>query len=197
MSGCTPHPQPLSPRGEGRSVRATGLPSPLGRGVGGEGALRWIVSTTLAAGFALWLFALPAAAVEPDEVLPDPALEARARLLSQDLRCVVCRSETIDDSDAGIARDLRLLLRERLVAGDSDAQVMDFMVARYGEYVLLDPPARGANLVLWLAGPALLLAGGGIAGIWLRRRRGAEGGAEAVATLTPEEERRLSEILQK
>jgi len=142
---------------------------------------------------ALWLTALPAAAVEPDEVLADPALEARARELSRDLRCVVCRSENIDDSDSGIARDLRVLLRERLVAGDSNAEVMDFMVARYGEYVLLNPPARGANLVLWLAGPALLLLGGGGAVVYLRRRRG----TEAVAALTPEEEHRLDEILRK
>lgn len=138
----------------------------------------------------LWLTALPAAAVQPDEVLADPALEVRARALSQGLRCVVCRTETIDDSDAGIARDLRLLLRERLVAGDSDAQVMAFMVARYGEYVLLKPPAHGANLVLWLAGPVLLLLGGGTAGVWLRRRNRPE-----AAALTPDEERRLDEIL--
>ena len=141
---------------------------------------------------ALWLTVWPAAAVQPDEVLADPALEARARALSQGLRCVVCRTETIDDSDAEIARDLRLLLRERLVAGDSDAQVMAFMVARYGEYVLLKPPAHGANLVLWLAGPVLLLLGGGIAAVWLRRRNRPE-----AAALTPDEERRLDEILHR
>ena len=142
---------------------------------------------------ALWLVALPAGAVEPDEVLADPGLEARARVLSRELRCVVCRTETIDDSDASIARDLRILLRERLVAGDSDTQVMAFMVARYGDYVLLRPPARGANLVLWLAGPVLLLIGGGIAVVYLRRRRG----AAPVAALTPAEERRLDEILRR
>ena len=139
------------------------------------------------------LWASVAAAVQPDEVLADPGLEARARALSRELRCVVCRTETIDDSDAGIARDLRLLLRERLVAGDSDTQVMDFMVARYGEYVLLRPPARGANLVLWLAGPVLLLAGGGIAVAYLRRRKV----TEPVAALTPDEERRLDQILRE
>ena len=142
---------------------------------------------------ALWLVALPAGAVEPDEVLADPGLEARARVLSRELRCVVCRTETIDDSDAGIARDLRLLLRERLVAGDSDTQVMAFMVARYGDYVLLRPPARGANLVLWLAGPVLLLIGGGIAVAYLRRRKA----AAPVAALTADEERRLDEILRR
>ena len=147
----------------------------------------------VACALALWLTAVPAAAVQPDEVLADPGLEARARVLSQELRCVVCRTETIDDSDAGIARDLRLLLRERLLAGDSDAEVMAFMVARYGEYVLLRPPARGANLVLWLAGPVLLLVGGAIAGLWLRRRNR----PEASAALTPEEERRLDEILHR
>ncbi|MGQ0564773.1 MAG: cytochrome c-type biogenesis protein [Gemmobacter sp.] len=143
--------------------------------------------------FAVALWAAVAGAVEPDEVLADPVLESRARALSRELRCVVCRTETIDESDAAIARDLRLLLRERLVAGDSDPQVLEFMVARYGEYVLLKPPARGANLVLWLAGPLMLLAGGGIALAWLRRRTA----AEPAAPLTPEEERRLEEILRQ
>ena len=142
---------------------------------------------------ALWLVALPAGAVEPDEVLADPGLEARARALSRELRCVVCRTETIDDSDASIARDLRLLLRERLVAGDSDTQVIAYMVARYGDYVLLRPPARGANLVLWLAGPVLLLIGGGIAVAYLRRRKA----AAPVAALTADEERRLDEVLRE
>lgn len=134
--------------------------------------------------------ASPASAVQPDEVLPDPVLEARARALSRELRCVVCRSENIDDSDAGIARDLRLLVRERLVAGDSDAEVIDFLVARYGDYVLLNPPLRGANWVLWAAGPGLLLLGGGVAFAFLRRRPPAEPG------LTPAEEARLAEILK-
>ncbi len=142
---------------------------------------------------ALWLMTLPAYAVQPDEVLADPGLEARARALSHELRCVVCRTETIDDSDAEIARDLRLLLRERLVAGDSDAEAMAFMVARYGEYVLLRPPARGANLVLWLAGPALLLAGGAVALIWLRRRNL----PDDAAPLSPEEEARIATLTRE
>lgn len=139
----------------------------------------------------LLLLGTPALAVQPDEVLPDPAMEARAREISRSLRCPVCQSENIDDSDAGIARDLRLLVRERLVAGNSDADVVDFVVARYGEYVLLNPPVRGANLLLWAAGPLLLLAGAGIAATALRRRAVPETG------LSPEEEARVAEILRK
>ncbi len=139
----------------------------------------------------LLLTASPALAVQPDEVLPDPAMEARAREISRTLRCPVCQSENIDDSDAGIARDLRLLVRERLVAGDSNAEVLDYVVARYGEYVLLSPPAQGANLLLWAAGPLLLLAGAGIAATTLRRRAVPEAG------LTDEEEAQVAEILRK
>ena len=95
----------------------------------------------------------PAWAVQPDEVLDDPALEERARELSKDLRCLVCRNESIDESNADLARDLRILVRERLMAGDSNAEAMDFIVDRYGEYVLLRPTASGANWVLWAAGP--------------------------------------------
>lgn len=137
--------------------------------------------------------AAPAGAVQPDEVLDDPALEARARALSKDLRCLVCRNENIDDSNAGLARDLRLLVRERLVAGDTDAQAIAFIVDRYGDYVLLNPPVRGANLILWIAGPLMLVLGGGLAYAYLRRRRAGEG----AAPLTPEEERRLAEILKE
>lgn len=135
----------------------------------------------------------PGQAVQPDEVLADPALEARARALSKDLRCLVCRNENIDDSNAGLARDLRLLVRERMVAGDTDEEALAFIVDRYGEYVLLNPTRSGANLILWIAGPLMLLAGGGLAFAYLRRRRTAEG----VAPLTPEEERRLAEILKE
>ncbi|MBC7476829.1 MAG: cytochrome c-type biogenesis protein CcmH, partial [Pseudorhodobacter sp.] len=104
--------------------------------------MRWL--------FLFLLLATPAFAVRPDEMLADPALEARARALSQELRCLVCRNENIDDSDADLAHDLRVLLRERLSSGDSDTAAMAYIVDRYGEYVLLNPPARGANLVLWL-----------------------------------------------
>ena len=97
----------------------------------------------------LCLLVAPSWAVQPDEILDDPALEERARALSEDLRCLVCRNESIDESNAPLARDLRLLVRERLVAGDSDAEVMAFVVARYGEYVLLTPKATGTNLILW------------------------------------------------
>ncbi len=112
----------------------------------------------------------PAFAVQPDEMLQDQALEARARAISRDLRCPVCQGESIDDSNAPISRDLRLVVRERLVAGDTDAEVIDYVVARFGEFVLFNPVARGANLVLWLAGPGLLLLGLGGAYLYVRRR---------------------------
>ena len=141
------------------------------------------------------LIATPVFAVEPDEVLADPALESRARALSKDLRCLVCRNENIDDSNADLARDLRILLRERLVAGDDDPAAIAYIVDRYGEYVLLNPTSKGSNLILWIAGPAMLIVGGGIAFAYLRRRRGLnEPTAEA---LSPEEEKRLAEILKQ
>lgn len=133
----------------------------------------------------------PARAVQPDEVLPDPALETRARALSQELRCLVCQNQSIDDSDALLARDLRLLLRERLKNGDSDQQVLDYVVARYGEFVLLRPPLGRHTLLLWLA-PALLLAAGVIALVAASRRR-----FRAVTTepaLTPREKARLAQL---
>lgn len=134
--------------------------------------------------------ACAAFAVEPDEVLNDPALEARARVISKDLRCLVCRNENIDSSNAGIARDLRLLVRERLVAGDEDAQVVDYIVDRYGEYVLLRPARTLSNLFLWAAGPVLFLVGGGVMIAFVRRKRTAP--AEA---LTQEEQDRLDQLL--
>ncbi|BBK33920.1 cytochrome c-type biogenesis protein CcmH [Stella humosa] len=119
----------------------------------------------------LLLAAGPLAAVEPGEALPDPALEARARLLSRELRCLVCQNQSIDDSSAPLARDLRRLVRERLTAGDDDAGVRDYLVARYGDFVLLRPPMKPATWALWLAPPAVLLLGGGVALVAFRRRR--------------------------
>ncbi|NEY88768.1 cytochrome c-type biogenesis protein [Tabrizicola oligotrophica] len=139
----------------------------------------------------LMLFASPALAVQPDEMLSDPVLEARARDISRDLRCPVCQGEAIDDSNAPISRDLRLLVRERLVAGDSDAEVVDYIVARYGEFVLFKPRASGTGLILWLAGPAMLLIGGGLAYAMTRRR------ARPEAELTEAEKARLAELMKE
>ncbi len=143
---------------------------------------------------ALLMLATPALAVQPDEILDDPALEQRARDLSAGLRCLVCRNESIDESNADLARDLRLLVRERLVAGDSDEEVIDFVVDRYGEYVLLRPTATGSNLLLWIAGPAMLLFGSGIGIAYLRRR--AQVG-DVQPGLSAEEKARLDEILNR
>jgi cytochrome c-type biogenesis protein CcmH len=119
---------------------------------------------------ALLLLLTPAFAVQPDEVLKDPTLEARARTIGKELRCLVCQNQSIDDSDAPLARDLRLVVRRRLVAGDSDAAVKQYIVARYGTYVLLRPPFEPATYILWF-GPLLLLGTGGIAVLaWYRRR---------------------------
>ena len=141
----------------------------------------------------LLTLATPVLAVRPDEILADPALEARARALSQELRCLVCRNENIDDSDAELARDLRLLLRERLTAGDTDAEAMAFITDRYGEFVLLNPTATGANLLLWFAGPLMLLAGGAVALTMLRRRQS----APEPAALTPEDQARLADLTRE
>lgn len=138
------------------------------------------------------LAAWPAGAVQPDEILADPALEARAREISRELRCLVCRNESIDDSDADLARDLRLLVRERLQAGDTDAEVKDYLVDRYGEFVLLKPSFSIANAGLWLAGPVLFLVGLGGAIVYLRGRRE---GVVAEPGLTDEERRELDRIL--
>lgn len=141
---------------------------------------------------ALCLLAAPAYAVQPDEVLPDPVLEERARELSKGLRCLVCRNESIDESNADLAKDMRILVRERLVEGDSDDEVISFLVDRYGEYVLLTPQARGANLFLWLAAPAMLLVGGGIAIAYLRGRAK----PAAPEALSDEEKARLKDLLK-
>ena len=144
--------------------------------------------------FIIWLaLSAGAWAVQPDEVLNDPALESRARELSKGLRCLVCRNESIDESNAELARDLRILVRERLLAGDDDQAVLDFVVARYGEYVLLNPKATGSNLLLYAAGPAMLLIAGGISVTYLRRRRVLPDESE----LTEDEQARLKELLDK
>jgi cytochrome c-type biogenesis protein CcmH len=118
------------------------------------------------------LFLTPALAVEPDEILDDPAMEARARDLSTEVRCMVCQNQSIDDSDAPLAKDLRVLVRERLVAGDTDDEVLSFLVARYGEFVLLKPRFTWANAFLWIAPIGILMIGGFIAFVAFRSRRG-------------------------
>jgi len=143
---------------------------------------------------ALMLIALPfaAAAVEPDEMLDDPVLEARAREISKDLRCVVCQNQDIDSSNAGVARDLRLLVRERLVAGDTNQEVLDFVQARYGDYVLLKPPFKPSTYALWLAPVLLVLFGLLVAALILMRAR-----ARPNPALSPAEEREVAEILAR
>ena len=153
----------------------------------------------LAFALALWSTAMPALAVEPDEVLADPALEGRARELSHELRCMVCQNQSIDDSNAPLARDLRLLVRERLKAGDSNSQVIDYLVARYGEFVLLRPRFEWHTLILWLAAPGVLIVGGIALYMMARRRRdggGPQAAASAAPKLSPEQEARLAQIVK-
>lgn len=165
-------------RGERRLVRAFGC---------------WLL-LTICYGLILAVPA-PAIAVEADEVLAEPGLEARARAISAGLRCLVCQNQSIDDSNAPLARDLRLIVRERLQKGDSDAQVVDYVAARYGEFVLLRPRFEAKTLALWLAAPIVLALG-----LWalaLSRRRMLARAAGASRPLSAEEERRLSEILER
>jgi cytochrome c-type biogenesis protein CcmH len=136
----------------------------------------------------------PARAVQPNERLADPVLEARARTISAGLRCLVCQNETIDESDASLAHDIRMLLRERLSAGDSDAQAVQAIVGRYGDFVLLNPPVRPATYVLWFGPVAILLAGLLGTTIWLRRRTAAP---EATAPLNADEQSRLETMLRE
>ena len=147
--------------------------------------------------FVLMALVAPGAhAVQPDEIMSDPAREARARDLSRELRCMVCQNQSIDDSDAPLARDLRLLVRERIASGDSDSQVIDFLVARYGEFVLLKPRLNSRTLLLWLL-PPLALAGGGLA-LWanMRRRSGSSARQdETLVKLTTDEEARLEALI--
>ena len=133
--------------------------------------------------------------MQPDEIMSDPAKEARARDLSRELRCMVCQNQSIDDSDAPLARDLRLLVRERIAAGDSDAQVIDFLVARYGEFVLLKPRFNPHTLLLWLL-PPLALAGGGVA-LWAfsRAPERPRWATNSLVKLTADEEARLERLM--
>lgn len=142
------------------------------------------------------LLASPLLAVQPNEVLDDPVLEERAREISTGLRCLVCRNESIDESNAELARDLRLLVRERLVAGDTDAETVAFIVERYGEYVLLKPQATGANLVLWLAGPIMLVIAGFV-GLGFLRKRSRHVADDQRDALSAEEQKRLHQILEE
>jgi cytochrome c-type biogenesis protein CcmH len=136
----------------------------------------------------------PSFAVQPDEILKDPALEARARHLSSELRCLVCQNQSIDDSEAPLARDLRLLVRERLTQGDSDTQVLDFLVSRYGQFVLLRPRLELQTILLWGLPPAALLAG--MAGLLITARRRRRLAVDA-APLSAEEQQRLSTLVHR
>jgi cytochrome c-type biogenesis protein CcmH len=161
----------------------------------GRDPVRFAAMAPLAAAFLALLFALsPAHAVEPGEMLKDPALEARARRISQELRCLVCQNQSIDDSNAELARDLRVLVRERLAAGDSDAAVLAFVEARYGEFVLLRPPLKLHTLALWAA-PLLLLLGIVIYLVRRTRSRARAGAAPQPAPLSPAEQQRLEALL--
>ncbi|MFP7672785.1 cytochrome c-type biogenesis protein CcmH [Marivita sp. S0852] len=137
---------------------------------------------------------MPAFAVQPDEVLDDPALEDRARDLSKGLRCLVCQNESIDESNAPLARELRLVVRERLVEGDTNDEVLDFLVERYGEFVLLMPRTDGWNMILWLSGPVLFLIALGVGTSYIRGRANAVTPTEAA--LSEAEKKRLEELLK-
>src|SRR4051812_37656963 len=146
----------------------------------------------LALGFVVCL-ANSAFAVQPDEIMPDPAKESRARELSRELRCMVCQNQSIDDSEAPLARDLRLLVRERIAAGDSDAQVIDFLVARYGEFVLLKPRFESHTLLLWLLPPFVLL--GGALALWAHSRRRKTAADDSLLRLSADEEARIEHLI--
>jgi len=151
--------------------------------------MRWLHVSLL-----LLVLSGSAAAVQPDEILSDPALEARARALSRELRCMVCQNQSIDDSDAPLARDLRLIVRERLKAGDTDAQILELLTSRYGEFVLLRPRFAWHNALLWFA-PLIVLALGALGLVSALRRR--QTSAPESVPLSPEEERRLREVINR
>ena len=147
--------------------------------------------------FAVLLICIPFASysVEPTEVLSDPVLEERARIISKDLRCLVCQNESIDDSNANLAKDLRILVRERLVAGDSDDEVLNFIVDRYGEFALLKPRSDGFNLILWLSGPLMLLIALIISFSFIKSNKMSKRGSTAV--LSDHEKRELKKIVSE
>src|SRR4030081_1512560 len=164
-------------------------------GGGGKKPGRPLLGLLAVAALIVLQLATVAVAVQPDEMLTDPKLETRARDLSRELRCMVCQNQSIDDSEAPLARDLRILVRERLKAGDSDAQVLDFLTARYGAFVLLKPRLTPHTLLLWLL-PPLALAGGGLA-LWAHSRWRSKSAAtedQALFKLTPDEEARLGRV---
>jgi cytochrome c-type biogenesis protein CcmH len=149
----------------------------------------------LLAAFAAWIALAPLVvlAVEPDERLEDPVLEARARDISKGLRCLVCQNQSIDDSNASLARDLRVLVRERLSVGESNEQVIAYVTARYGDYVLLEPPLKPVTYLLWFGPIAILIAGGLAVAVFLRRRT--QVAARVVAPLSEDERRRIDRLL--
>jgi cytochrome c-type biogenesis protein CcmH len=153
------------------------------------GRKRWAVAVAL-----MVALASPVGAVDPGEVLADPALEARAREVSKELRCLVCQNQSIDDSDAELARDLRLLVRERVAAGDSNDQVVDYVVSRYGDFVLLKPPFKASTYLLWL-GPAVILVTGLAAVVLYHRRKVKAGAAGDGPGLSDDEQARLARLL--
>jgi cytochrome c-type biogenesis protein CcmH len=155
--------------------------------------MRWrqVLPLVFLAALLLSAWAVPAHAVEPGEMLSDPALEARARDISRDIRCLVCQNQSIDDSQAELAHDLRVLIRERLLAGDSDAQVRDFLVARYGDFVLLEPPLKPKTYLLWFGPAAIFVAALLLIAVYFRRRRH----EAAPAALSAEESERLRALL--
>jgi cytochrome c-type biogenesis protein CcmH len=156
-------------------------------------AIRWLRRIVLGAALCC---SVPAFAVQPDEVLKDAPLEARARALSRDLRCMVCQNQSIDDSEAPLARDLRILVRERLTAGDRDQQVLDFLVARYGEFVLLKPPFAWYTAPAWLTAPVVLLIGVVSLVLVARRRARSQAGQDAAGQgLSPTEQKRVAELM--
>jgi cytochrome c-type biogenesis protein CcmH len=138
--------------------------------------------------------AVPAYAVQPDEILANATLEARARALSRELRCMVCQNQSIDDSDAPLARDLRILVRDRLSAGDSDAQVIDFLVSRYGEFVLLKPRFEWRTALLWAVPPGVVVIGGLV--LWTLRRKSRDPGPEGSPALTAAEQAKLAALVE-